>query len=65
MEEQKNTMNRQSSLAFIPFLPAYFSSEWSFAQFHLPDTRCICAFGSPPTNVIGTSLSLSLFVYIS
>jgi WD40 repeat protein len=52
VEEQKNAMNRQSSLSFIPFLPAYFSSEWSFAQFHLPEARCICAFGSVPTSVV-------------
>ncbi|KAK6921351.1 LOW QUALITY PROTEIN: hypothetical protein RJ641_015029 [Dillenia turbinata] len=31
-------------------LPKYFSSEWSFAQFHLPeDTQTIAAFGSHNT----------------
>lgn len=34
-------------------LPKYFSSEWSFAQFHLPeDTRFIAAFGSQNTVII-------------
>lgn len=26
-------------------LPKYFSSEWSFAQFRVPDVRSIVAFG--------------------
>jgi hypothetical protein len=31
-------------------LPKYFSSEWSFAQFHLPEvTRYIVAFGAQNT----------------
>lgn len=34
-------------------LPKYFSSEWSFAQFHLPEiTRYIIAFGSQNTVMI-------------
>lgn len=46
---------------FLPFyldnivgvLPKYFSSEWSFAQFHLPEnTKFIVAFGSQNTVVI-------------
>jgi len=39
-------VNRQSSLAFIsPFLPKYFSSEWSFAYARLPvETKCVCCF---------------------
>jgi hypothetical protein len=38
--------NRQSSLSFLsPYLPKYFSSEWSFAYFKLPvETRCIAGF---------------------
>ena len=31
-------------------LPKYFSSEWSLAQFRIPDVKCICAFG--PNNTI-------------
>eukprot|EP00899_Mesostigma_viride_P008604 jgi/Mesvir1/17745/Mv05600-RA.1 len=39
--------NTESSLSFMKgVLPKYFSSEWSFAQFRLPEeTRCIVAFG--------------------
>lgn len=46
ISKQEPSANRQSSLAFIsPFLPKYFSSEWSFAYAKLPvETRCICAF---------------------
>lgn len=50
--QAQQKQNRGSSLAFIPFLPSYFSSEWSFAQFHVPDTRCICAFGPTPNTII-------------
>lgn len=38
---------------FPGVLPKYFSSEWSFAQFHLPEnTRYIVAFGSQNTVLI-------------
>ena len=34
-------------------LPKYFSSEWSFARFHIPEcTQFIAAFGSQNTLVI-------------
>ncbi|XP_010922804.1 autophagy-related protein 18c [Elaeis guineensis] len=46
--------NPGSSLSFMRgVLPKYFSSEWSFAQFHLPEaTRYIAAFGARNTVVI-------------
>lgn len=34
-------------------LPKYFSSEWSFAQFRVPETRTICAFGAEKNTIIG------------
>lgn len=45
--------NPSSSLSFMKgVLPKYFSSEWSFAQFHLPEnTKFIAAFG-PHNSVI-------------
>lgn len=34
-------------------LPKYFSSEWSFAQFHLPEyTQFIAAFGSQSSLIV-------------
>ncbi|KAL6608288.1 hypothetical protein ACP70R_041351 [Stipagrostis hirtigluma subsp. patula] len=46
--------NAVSSLSLIKgLLPNYFSSEWSFAQFHLPEaTRYIAAFGEENTVML-------------
>ncbi|KAJ1959854.1 Phosphatidylinositol 3,5-bisphosphate-binding protein [Dipsacomyces acuminosporus] len=46
--------NRQSNLKFMKdLLPKYFSSEWSFAHFRIPnEVRCICGFGSERNSVI-------------
>lgn len=46
--------NPGSSLSFMKgVLPKYFSSEWSFARFHLPEcTRYMSAFGSQNTVII-------------
>lgn len=46
--------NPGSSLSFMKgVLPKYFSSEWSFAQFHLPESiQFIAAFGSQNTVII-------------
>lgn len=46
--------NTGSSLSFMKgVLPSYFSSEWSFAQFRLPeDMRAMVAFGKERNTVI-------------
>mmetsp|Transcript_71215 Transcript_71215/g.159411 ORF Transcript_71215/g.159411 Transcript_71215/m.159411 type:complete len:428 (-) Transcript_71215:106-1389(-) len=45
--------NSKSSLQRLSrVLPAYFSSEWSLAQFRVPDYRCIAAFGSDPNTIL-------------
>jgi len=46
--------NRQLNLAFMkPYLPKYFSSEWSFSHFSLPtDCPSICVFDDTGEYVI-------------
>jgi len=44
--------NAKSSLQKISrVLPAYFSSEWSLAQFRVPDYRCIACFANEPHTI--------------
>ncbi|KAJ8764157.1 hypothetical protein K2173_005070 [Erythroxylum novogranatense] len=51
---KSNNANPSSSLSFMRgILPKYFSSEWSFAQFHIPGvTQYMTAFGSENTVII-------------
>jgi len=57
--------NRQSSFSFMKdLLPSYFSSEWSFAQFRLPDGRSICCFGQDPNSIIAVCADGSYFKYM-
>jgi hypothetical protein len=52
--------NKSSSSAFSfvkGFLPKYFSSEWSLAQFKLPEcTRSLVAFGPEPHTLVVVSV---------
>lgn len=46
-EDANRAANVKSSLRFIGnVLPSYFSSEWSLAQFRVPDYRSVVAFGA-------------------
>mmetsp|Transcript_70012 Transcript_70012/g.111344 ORF Transcript_70012/g.111344 Transcript_70012/m.111344 type:complete len:397 (-) Transcript_70012:411-1601(-) len=48
--------NPTSSLGlFKSVLPRYFSSEWSLAQFRVPEVRTIVAFGSDETSIVVVS----------
>ncbi|MQL73835.1 hypothetical protein Taro_006168, partial [Colocasia esculenta] len=51
---QNTGSNPASSFSFMKgILPRYFSSEWSFAQFHVPEaSRFLVGFGSQNTVVI-------------
>merc|ERR1719356_183838 len=52
----KKEKNPTSSLGlFKSVLPRYFSSEWSLAQFRVPDVRTIVAFGSEETTLVVVS----------
>ncbi|CAI5747475.1 unnamed protein product [Peronospora destructor] len=51
--DDDGTENPKSSLSFMRgLLPKYFSSEWSFAQFRVPETRTICAFGTEKNTIV-------------
>lgn len=58
-KNQKSFLGRMSKLFF---LPNYFKSEWSFAQFRIPDLKSICAFG-PNNSIIGEFSIFCLIVY--
>eukprot|EP01113_Clastostelium_recurvatum_P024448 TRINITY_DN291_c0_g1_i2.p1 TRINITY_DN291_c0_g1~~TRINITY_DN291_c0_g1_i2.p1 ORF type:complete len:348 (+),score=111.90 TRINITY_DN291_c0_g1_i2:117-1160(+) len=49
--EAAKAKNKTSSFSFMrDILPSYFSSEWSAAQFSVPESKCIVAFGA--ANVV-------------
>ena len=51
-------VDAKAAFSFVKgFLPKYFSSEWSLAQFKLPDfTKSIVAFGPEPNTLIVASV---------
>lgn len=55
--------NPSSTLSFMKgVLPRYFSSEWSFAQYRLPeDVRTLVAFGPDKTTVVIVGLDGSFY----
>lgn len=61
--DDKNEGNRQTALRYIPFLPSYFYSEWSFAQCHLLGGNCISAFGPEPNTIIIISKNGGYYKY--
>lgn len=57
-----SSTNSKSSLSFMKgLLPKYFSSEWSFAQFRVPDSRSVVAFGQEPNTIMVVSADGSFF----
>lgn len=62
---QKNPTSLFSMVkGLVPIpLPKYFASEWSFAQFRIPDEngKCVVGFGSQPCTLIVASTSGSFY----
>lgn len=57
-------VNKSMSLGFMKgLLPKYFSSEWSFAHFRIPDVRTMCAFGQEKNTIIAVCADGSYFKY--
>ena len=56
-EIPKNQKSFFGKISKLFFLPNYFKSEWSFAQFRIPDLKSICAFG-PNNTIIGIYIIL-------
>jgi hypothetical protein len=54
--------NPKSSFSFMKgLLPKYFSSEWSFAQFRVPETKSLVLFGHEPHTIIVIGADGSFF----
>ncbi|PRP89425.1 WD repeat domain phosphoinositide-interacting protein 3 [Planoprotostelium fungivorum] len=63
-KKNEEAKTRVSSFSFMKeILPSYFSSEWSFASFHIPETHSICCFGSDSNSVIVVSADGSYYKY--
>jgi len=59
--EEKHKNPKSSLSMFKNVLPKYFSSEWSFAQFRVPDVRTIVAFGNQENVLIVISADGSFY----
>jgi len=61
-EDEQKKANPKSNFSFMKsILPKYFSSEWSFAQFRVPEVRTIVAFGSEKNSIIVVSADGSFY----
>lgn len=53
----KNQKSIFGKVSKFLFLPNFFNSEWSFAQFKINESRSICSFG-PNNSIIGMCIFL-------
>jgi len=61
-EADNQVHNPKSSLSFMKsVLPKYFSSEWSFAQFRVPEGKTITSFGPEANTIIVISADGSFY----
>eukprot|EP00301_Raphidiophrys_heterophryoidea_P023564 c7404_g1_i1.p1 GENE.c7404_g1_i1~~c7404_g1_i1.p1 ORF type:complete len:366 (-),score=106.31 c7404_g1_i1:250-1347(-) len=59
---ENHTLNPKSSLSFLKgVLPKYFSSEWSFAQFRVPEGKTITCFGPEASTLLVISADGSFY----
>ncbi|CAF4834135.1 WD repeat domain phosphoinositide-interacting protein 3 [Pieris napi] len=62
LDEEK--LNKHSNLASVYLLPKYFSSNWSFCKFTIPNgPPCICAFGVDKSSIIVICADGSYYKY--
>lgn len=58
-EVPKNQKSIFGKVSKFLFLPNFFNSEWSFAQFKINESKSICAFG--PNNTIIGIFNIQIF----
>eukprot|EP01117_Protostelium_nocturnum_P000967 TRINITY_DN11298_c0_g1_i1.p1 TRINITY_DN11298_c0_g1~~TRINITY_DN11298_c0_g1_i1.p1 ORF type:complete len:353 (-),score=105.56 TRINITY_DN11298_c0_g1_i1:302-1360(-) len=62
--KKDESKTRVSSFSFMKeILPSYFSSEWSFASFHVPESHSICAFSGDSNHIIVVCADGSYYKY--
>jgi hypothetical protein len=66
VNKDEKPANPTSALSFFKaLLPKYFASEWSFAQYRVPDVRTLVAFGAEKHSIVGTSCATQFLFVVS
>jgi len=63
-QQDKGEANTTSTLGFLKgMLPKYFNSEWSYAQFRVPETsKTICAFGAEKNTIVVVGVDGTFYI---